>query len=103
MGPCGAVTLMLSIAPGRPPDVGKPNKDRVSGAWRAAGKFSKTATPEPPAQSAGDGHVSFCLLDLVRLLARQAAREQDRAGSLCIHESNDDEADSPSGASLYEC
>jgi len=91
MGPCPVLTLVLFIARRRPPDAGRPKRP---GIWRVeSGKqLSKTATPKPRAQSAGYGHAVPGLLELVRLLARQAAREQDGARSPWIEESNDDEA-----------
>jgi hypothetical protein len=60
------------------------------GFWRVqSGKrLSKTATPKPRAQSGG-GHAALGLLELVRLLARQAAREHDGARSSRMEESND--------------
>jgi hypothetical protein len=92
MGPCRVLTFVLSNARGRPPDVGRPNKDRVFWRVESGRRFSKLARFEPRAKSAGGGHAAQGLLALVRLLARQAAREQDGVQSARIEEGDVDEA-----------
>jgi hypothetical protein len=85
----GTVSLVASesiVGCGRPPC----RAAQDPGFWRVqSGKrLSKKATPEPRAQSGG-GHAALGLLELVRLLARQAAREHDGARSSRMEESND--------------
>jgi hypothetical protein len=55
-------------------------------------RLSKTMKPATCEQSAGDGRDSLGLLSLVRLLARQAAHEQNGARAPLIEEDKDDEA-----------
>jgi hypothetical protein len=63
------------------------------GVWRVetGEQPSETATPDRRAQSGG-GHAAPGLLELVRLLARQAAREQGGTRWPRIEEGDDDEA-----------
>jgi hypothetical protein len=63
-------------------------------------RLSKTARPDALEQSAGEIRASLGLLDLVRLQARQAAREQHSAGFPRIEEGYDDQAVAARRASL---